>query len=284
MTLLVSSPIRRLLAARLSLATALQWAARIGYAARGAVYVGLGAIALLAALDLTPKAKGARGVLETWAAWPLGGVLIALIASGLIGFAVWRFVQALFDADRHGTTLKGWAVRAGQALSGAVYGSLAWSALELLDVFEDVGEADETQSAHQYAEAILAWPSGDRLLIAAGLIVLGFGIGNVAQGLMQDFAKRLSCDAETCARIVPLAKVGYAARGLATLPLGAFLIVAGLEVRASQARSWGDALQVVEQQPAGAWILAIVAAGLVAFGLFGFAEAFFRRIRPPEVL
>lgn len=266
------------------LATVLQWSARIGYAARGAVYVGLGAMALLAALDLTPRAKGAREVLETWAAWPLGGVLIVIVAAGLVGFAVWRGVQALFDADRHGTTLKGWAIRGGQALSGLVYGGLAWSALELLDVFEDVGEADETQSAHQYAEAILGWPGGDRILVVAGLIVLGFGIGNVIQGLMQDFAKRLACDADTCARVVPLAKIGYAARGLATLPLGAFLVVAGLEVRASQARSWGDALQVVEQQPAGPWILGLVALGLVAFGLFGFVEALSRRIRPPAAL
>ena len=265
-------------------AAGVQWTARIGYAARGAVYLGLGAIALLAALDLTPRAKGARGVLETWAAWPLGSLLITLIASGLTGFAFWRGVQAVFDADRHGGTLKGWAVRAGQALSGVVYGGLAWSALELLDVFEDVGEADETQDIHQFAEAILSWPGGDRLLILAGLVVLGFGIGNVVQGLMQDFAKRLSCDADTCARVVPLAKFGYAARGLATLPLGAFLVVAGLEVRASQARSWGDALQIVEQQPAGAGILCLVAMGLVAFGLFGFVEALSRRIQPPDVL
>lgn len=280
----IPNALRHLVASPLNLAAGLQWAARIGYAARGAVYLGLGVIALLAALDLTPRAKGARGVLETWAAWPLGNLLIALIASGLIGFALWRGVQAIFDADRHGTTLKGWTIRAGQALSGLVYGGLAWSALEVLDIFEDVGEVDETQDAHQYAETILSLPSGDRLLILAGLVVLAFGIGNVVQGFMQDFAKRLSCDEDTCARVVPLAKIGYAARGLATLPLGGFLVVAGLEVRASEARSWGDALQVVEQQPAGAAILALVALGLVAFGLFGFVEALSRRIQPPDSL
>lgn len=259
----------------------LQWAARLGYAARGAVYVGLGGIALLAALDLTPRAKGARELLEAWSTWPLGSVLIGALAVSLIGFAIWRGVQSVFDADRHGGSLKGWAVRAGQALSGVVYGGLAWSALELLDVFEDFGEADETQGAHRFAEAVLAWPGGDRLLIAGGLIVLGFGVGNVVQGLTQDFGKRLSCDEGVCARVVPLAKVGYAARGLATLPLGAFLVVAGLEVRASEARSWGDALQVVERQPGGAWILGLVAVGLVAFGLFGCVEALYRQIHPP---
>lgn len=268
----------------LDLPTILLAAARLGYAARGFVYIGLGTIALLAALDLTPRAKGARGVLETWAAWPLGSLLIGVVAAGLIGFAVWRGVQAVFDADRHGTSIRGWAVRAGQAISGLVYGGLALSALELLDVLEDVGEADEEQGARQTARLILDAPHGDTLLIAAGLIVVAFAIGNVVQGLAQDFGKRLACDERICRGVVPLAKAGYVARGAATLPLGGFLILAGIEARAGEARSWGRALEVVEQQPFGSLVLAAMAAGLIAFGLFGFVEATFRRIRPPEAL
>jgi hypothetical protein len=129
----------------------LEWAARLGYAARGLVYCGLGMIALLAALDLTPQARGAKGVLETWAGWPLGTVLIGAVGCGLAAFAAWRAIQALFDADRHGTSLKAWAIRAGQAISGLVYGGLALSAFELLDAFEDFGEADETEDLRQTA-------------------------------------------------------------------------------------------------------------------------------------
>jgi hypothetical protein len=81
-----------------------------------------------------------------------------------------------------------------------------------------------------------------------------------------------------------MAKVGYVARGLATLPAGAFLIEAGLDARSGDARSWGGALQAVESQPSGSWVLAVLALGLVAFGLFGFVEAVFRRIRPAEAL
>ncbi|WP_454758217.1 DUF1206 domain-containing protein [Caulobacter segnis] len=264
--------------------TILLAAARLGYAARGLVYVGLGTIVLLAAADLTPRAKGARGVLETWAAWPLGSVLIGVVAAGLIGFAAWRGVQAVFDADRHGTSAKGWAVRIGQAISGLVYGGLALSALELLDVLEDVGEADEEQGAQETARMILGAPHGDSLLIAAGAVVIAFGIGNVVQGLMQDFAKRLACDDRICRRVVPLAKIGYAARGAASLPLGGFLVLAGIGARASQAHSWGQALQVIERQPLGSVILGVLAMGLIAFGLFGFVEARFRHIKPPEAL
>ncbi|WP_029907349.1 DUF1206 domain-containing protein [Caulobacter sp. UNC358MFTsu5.1] len=266
---------------RTNAAKAIELASRLGYAARGLVYLGLGTVVLLAALDLTPRAKGAKGMLRAWADWPLGWALIGAIGVGLAGFAAWRVLQAVFDADRHGRTLKAWAVRAGQAFSGLVYGGLALSAFELLDELEDVGEVDEEQSVHHAARAVLDLPYGDALLIAAGLAVVAFAVGNVVQGLMQDFSKRLDCDDKTCRRVVPLAKAGYGARGLASLPLGVFLVMAGLQARAGEARSWGGALQAIEHQPFGSGALVLVAAGLIAFGLFGLVEARYRRIRPP---
>jgi hypothetical protein len=263
---------------------ALELASRLGYAARGLLYVSLGAIALLAALDLTPAASGASGAIEAWAAWPLGLVLIGAVAVCLGAFAVWRFAQAALDADGHGLSPKGVAIRIGQAVSGLVYGGLAWSALELLDGFEDIGEADETDSARALTADVLALPHGDWIMMLVGLALLGVGVGNLAQGLLQNFAKRLKCLAALCRIAVPLARAGYVGRGLATLPAGVFLLRAGLEVRSSEARSWGDALQAVEAQPFGSLILGAVAAGLVAFGLFGLFEAVFRRIDAPATL
>lgn len=264
----------------MDLTRALEWASRVGYAARGVVYLGLGAVVLLAALDVTPRAKGAKAMLAAWAAWPPGLLLVGLVAVGLLGFALWRALQAIFDADRHGASLKGVVVRVGQAVSGLIYGGLGVWALELLDAFEDVGEADEEQSARGMAAAVLALPHGELLLLLAGVGLLGVGVGNIVQGLAQDFAKRLHCSEKVCRWFVPMAKVGYGARGLATLPAGLFLVQAGLVARSREAHSWGGALQTLESQPFGSWLLALVAVGLIAFGLFGFVEAAFRRIRP----
>lgn len=269
-------------AKRLDVAAIIEVASRLGYTARGLVYLGLGSLVLLAALDLTPRAHGAKGLLQAWAGWPLGWLLIGAIGIGLAGFALWRFLQAAFDADRHGRSPKAWAIRIGQAISGLVYGGLALSAFELLDELEDVGELDEEQSIHHTARTILDLPYGDSLLIGAGLVVVAFGIGNVVQGVMQDFSKRLDCGDRLCRVVVPLAKVGYGARGLASLPLGAFLVMAGIQARAGEARSWGGALQAVERQPFGSSALCVVAVGLIAFGLFGLIEARYRRIRPPS--
>lgn len=262
----------------------LERASRLGYAARGLVYLGMGVLLLLAAVDLAPRARGAKAMLAAWTDWPLGLALIGLVACGLTGFALWRVLQALFDADRHGASAKGLAVRAGQAVSGLVYGGLALSAFELLDAVEDVGEADEEQKARGLASSLLVLPHGDLLLMLAGLVLLGVGLGNVIQGVAQDFAKRLGCGPRLCRRIVPLARIGYGARGLATLPAGYFLFKAGMEAKSADARSWGGALQTIEQQPFGSAVLALLALGLIAFGLFAMAEALFRRIRADAVV
>lgn len=263
---------------------ALELASRLGYAARGVVYLMMGAIAVLAAADLAPRPTGAEGVFELWARWPLGLVLIAALAACLIAFSGWRMLQAVFDADRHGVSPKAWAVRAGQAVSGLIYGALAVSALELLDGLEDIGEADEAGSAQTAAAAVLAWPHGDWLVIGGGLAMLAVGVGNLAQGVLQDFGKRLRCGANVCRWVVPLGRAGHVGRGVATLPLGILLLRAGWEVRASEVRTWAGALHTVEAQPFGSLILAALALGLIAFGLFGVVEAVFRRIEAPRDL
>lgn len=160
----------------------LELTSRLGYAARAAVYLTIGVIAVLAAVDLTPRPAGAGDALELWATWPLGLVLISALAGCLLAFSGWRVLQAVFDADGHGTGPRAWAVRAGQAVSGLAYGALAVSALELLDGLEDIGEADETDSALRTVEAR---PFGSVILAALGLGLIAFGLFGIVEAVFR---------------------------------------------------------------------------------------------------
>jgi hypothetical protein len=263
-------------------ATLAELAARAGYLARGAIYLSIGAIGLLAALDLTPRAKGAVGALEAWGDWPAGQFLLWLVGLGLYGFAGWRALQALFDVDRCGHTAKGWLARAGQAVSGVTYASLAVSVFGLLDAIEDLHEADDQAATRAAVAHALEMPWGEVLVAGVGLFVLAAGIASIVRAFGDHFGRALDCAPETRAWAGPLARFGYFGRGVALLPAGGLMVAAGLHARASEARGVGGALQILEAQPFGGPILGFTALGLVAFGLFAITEGWLRRMSIPE--
>lgn len=263
-------------------AAVLEMTSRIGYAARGVVYLSIGVAALLAAVELTPTAEGAAGAMQAWGSWPAGMLLLLLVGWGLMGFAAWRALQAVFDADGRGSDAHALAVRAGQAISGIVHGVLAMSVFELADGLETLGEADEEGAARETAASVLELPGGDWLLLGGGLFILAVGLANMAEGLFQDVAKRLNCPPDARGWIVALGRIGHVGRGVALTALGLLIAKAGLDARSGEARSLGGALQMLERQPMGSWVLSLTAIGLIAFGLFALAEARYRRMRVPK--
>ena len=258
----------------------LEWLARAGYAARGLVYLAVGGAALLAANELRHAPVGTDEALRGFAAWPLGPLWLGLLAVGLLGFVFWRAAQALLDADRQGTGRKALAHRAGQAISGLIYGGLAFSCLEALDDLEEgLGRSDAEE-----LRRLLDMPAGEQLLIGLGLAVAVAGVLNALHGLFGGFRRHLKCAAEIHAWAIPLARAGYFIRGAVFMALAFFLIEAALDLAPAESATVAGALQTLEAQPFGSLLLGVAGAGLMAFGAFGFVEARWRRIVVPEAL
>lgn len=260
------------------------WAARIGYGARGFVYISVGVLTFLAALDLGGTAVGTNGAVTWLARQPFGRLWLILLGLGLWAFVTWRVLQAVFDADREGLAWRALLLRAGQGVSGVFYGLLASGVFELLDeVGPTLATEDVAENQHK-AQILLGLPFGDMLLIAAGLVVTVVGIGNIIKGVRADFGDSLACSDRLCRRLSLIARAGYVARGLAYLPLAALVMLAGWHARANEVGSFGSSLDALERQPGGSWLLGTTALGLVAFGAFAFVEARFRKIRAPRDL
>jgi hypothetical protein len=265
----------RLLGFALRFDAAVAMLARAGYVARGYLYMSMGLIALMSALGLGGDAPNGFRVLLTVAEWPLGFVWLSLLGLCLAGFCAWRAAQVFLDHDRQGTRLRAMLSRAGQAISGVVYGGLALSVFDLLDAVEDRLEA---HSAGDQAAAVMAWPGGQFLLLAGGVFIFGCGIGNIVQAALVDFGRRLACAHDARAWFGWLGRVGYAARGVAFIPLGVFLAEAALDLDPDQARDFGGSLQSLQTQPFGSLVMGLTSAGLIAFGVYALAEARYRRI------
>ena len=114
-------------------------------------------------------------------------------------------------------------------------------------------------------------------------MIAGTGLGFLLKAWRGDVTRQLACNAQTARWAVPAGRLGYAARGVVFLIIGGFLGLATLHSSSSEAIGLGGALQTVAAQPHGWVLLALMAVGLFAFGVFGIVQAFYRRIDAPDL-
>ena len=255
--------------------------ARLGYAARGTVYLIVGGFALLAAFGSGGNTTDGKGALQAVLHAPLGEMLLVIVALGLLCFAVWRVFQGVFDADQLGRDPKALVRRAAYAGSAVIYIGLALSAVSLL-LGMGVGKGGE-QSARDWTAALMAKPYGPWLVASVGLMVGAAGIANGVRGWTASFASRLALDGSARRWAVLMGRVGFLARGVVFLLMGAFLILAAVHVNAREAKGLAGALRALQQQPHGWVLLGITALGLFGFGAFQFVLAAYRRITAPSL-
>ena len=256
--------------------------ARLGHGARGAVYCLIGGLALLGAVGLGGQSGGSGSALRTLLGQPFGRILLGLIALGLAFFALWRFVEATTDADRRGSGWKALAIRGAHFIGGVIGLGLAGTALSLALGYGGGGRGDD-RAARDWTAWLMTQPFGPWLVGLLGLVVVGVGIAFVVKGWRGKVTEHLVCSRDVARWAVPTGRVGFAARGVVFLITGGFLVVAAMHSRASQAKGLGGALDALEAQPFGWALLAVVAAGLFAFGVFSFVEALYRRIDAPDL-
>lgn len=248
--------------------------ARMGYAARGIVYVIVGIIAAQAAMGQRGVADQ-RGVFGEILQRPGGKFMLGLLAMGLVGFSVWRFVEAGLDPERDGA-----GKRALFALSGIVHVGLALSAARMALGSPSGGGGDGSAS---WTGKALDAPGGRFLVAAAALGIAGYGVMQLVKAYKSKMDKRLDLsplnpDARRWA--VRASRAGLAARGVVFVVIGFFLLQAGLQENASQTRGLGGALDALHDTSYGPWLLGLVALGLVGYGVTQLLKARYRRITP----
>lgn len=254
--------------------------ARIGYGAKGIIYGIVGLLALMQAFDLNRgETVGSEGVLKRIAAQPFGHGMLIVLTSSLIGYVLWRFIQAVFDPEHSGCNPKDILRRFSYAGSGLAYAGVALSASKILTV----SSSSDGKTPQVWALDIMTQPFGRSLVGAGGLIVFGVGCYYFSRAIKAKFRKRfkrrhMSDAAKVWATVA--GRVGITARGFVYVVIGFYGMRAAWEFDPSMIKTTEDALAVFDNNPTDEWILGILGVGFIAYGIHMGFQAVYRSIDP----
>jgi len=250
--------------------------ARFGYVAKGVVYATIGLLAMMEALGMGGKTASPDGAMQSIGSRPLGGFLLVLLSAGLAGYALWKVVQGVMDPDGRGSDVQGLVRRVAYVGSGAIHGILAFTAAQTVFGAEDSSEDAMAASAMAYQP-----PVGRILVAVVGVAVVCVGLYQLYAAYKATFRRELSLGRMGEARemwTTLFGRIGTAARALAIGTAGAFLILAAYHSDPKETRGLGGALETVQHQVLGTYMLGAMAAGLVIYGAFMFLVARYRYI------
>ncbi len=248
------------------------WLARAGYAAKGVVYMVIGALTLQAVIGFGSANISKNTVFAKILSQPYGKWLLALLAFGLGGYAIWRIVQGLFNPEGNQET----AERVARVVDGLAYAGLSFIAFELV-----LGLNTSGGGTQKLTSIAMGQPLGRLLVGIAGGVVSVVGLYFIYEGWKARFEKHFQnrkMSATMRRWAIRLGRFGYIARGIVFAIVGGFLVQAAIAAHASNA-GFGQAIQALARAPFGPWLAGIVGAGLVAYGLYAIVLAFFRRMR-----
>lgn len=253
-------------------------AARCGLAARGVLYVLVGVLALRVAFGGGGGEEADRtGALQELAEKPLGVFLVWAVGIGLVCMMLWRLSEVVFgaagpDGDKASKRLLA-------AARTVFYGVVAFSVLSFA-AGTGGGRSGDEQS-RDVTSKVLDLPGGPWWVGAIGAGIAVGGVVMAVRAALRKFRKHLAMDraSEGARKAVDfLGVIGGVARGAVFAAAGALIVYAAVSYDPAQAKGVDDTLRAFAQTPAGPWLLVLVAAGLMLFGLFSWAMARWPRV------
>ncbi|WP_405950160.1 DUF1206 domain-containing protein [Streptomyces prunicolor] len=254
-------------------------AACAGFVARGVICVLIGVLSLRIAFLGGGKQADRGGAIAEIAQKPFGTVLLWLLGIALAGMSLWRLSEAAFgQAGPDGGKPGKGALSAGRSV---FYGFVAYSVLAYAAGDKGSGSGSSDQDSQDVMAKALDWPGGQWIVGIAGAAVTGAGVWIAVRALLRKFEKHLKMaemSRTTRQVVVSFGVFGGTARGIVFATAGGFAIAAAVRHKPGEAKGMDDTLRTFAGTPAGPWLLALIAVGLMAFGVFSWANARWREV------
>jgi Domain of Unknown Function (DUF1206) len=242
---------------------------RAGLIAYGVVHLLIGWLGLQLAFGDYAGSPDPQGALRTLAEQPGGEVLLWATGLGFVVLALWQVTEALWGHTREDGA-KRHVKRLGSAGRVVIYGVLGFSALRMAT------GSSSSSSEDSMTRKLLDMPGGQLIVIGVGVLIIAIAAVHFKRGLTTSFEKDLDTRAlsgGSGTAVQRVGQVGYVSKGVALMVLGGLFVWAGATYDAEKAGGLDTALRTLLEAPIGPWLLVVVAAGIICFGLYCFAWA-----------
>ena len=242
-------------------------AVRVGHAAKGFVFILTGVLTAATQLAIGGDVDGPEAAFAAVRSVPLGRVMLAAVAVGLLYYAAWELCRVLADPERQA---RGKLLPRLEWLVGAVvFGFLSVAAFR---VSFGRAAARGDDAARTWASRVIAdIPFGGLVLGLAGALILIGGAVLIRRGWRAEFERAIDLNAlspRAWAAAYALARIGIVARGAIVSIVGVFLILAAWRHDPGEAIGIEGALHLLGRQPLGPWVMAAAALGLASYGIY----------------
>lgn len=230
----------------------------VGLIAYGVVHLLISWVALQLAWGKSSQEASQQGALEELAGKPLGGVLLWTIAVGLFALVVWKALELAYgDLDTE--------KKVSSTGRAAVYLVLGFTAVKVA-----IGSGGSSSGEQRSISArLMEHGAGRALIVVVGLVIIGIGVRQIHKAVTKKFTEDLVGGVSEVT--ILLGRIGYAAKGIAFLVVGALFGWAAIDYDPEKAGGLDAALRTIKEQPFGSVLLTVLAIGIAAFGVYAFA-------------
>ena len=241
--------------------------ARLGMAAKGAVYSLIGVLTALAAFGQGGQQTGGKGALQYLAQQSYGQILLVILGLGLLGYVFWRMYQVFANPKGFDDDAKGYGKRVAFFISGLIYAGFSFYAFKL-------AFGSSSGSSGGMMGSLMSGSNGDTIAIIVGIGMAIKAIYDLYRAYSNKFREEVEeagMDRKAQKTLINAGKVGHTARG-AVIGLMAYLTLRSGLSSGNKISTTTDAFSYIQNE-FGSVVLGIVAIGFVAYGVYMFIKA-----------
>ncbi|HET8804347.1 MAG TPA: DUF1206 domain-containing protein [Aequorivita sp.] len=235
----------------------------IGFISKGLVYLVIGTLTLLAALNMGGESSGTNQALIFLKKQPFGQVLLLLLGTGLLCYSFWMFVQSIKDPENIGNSDNAKMQRFGLFTTGLVYTFLGILAIYHVFTYVGIGDSESRylNFLGSFTVSVIFICVGIILAIQAVVLILGIFRG----GLLDQF----NLEGHKASGIIrKVGQFGFYSRTFIVAIIAYFFLRAGIYTGNHEIKGIQDAFSFLDQSVVGRILMVFSALGFVAYGAF----------------